>query len=216
MNHTTERHPILSTSKYTLIHGLTSPPLVYSPKSQNTIFFFSTDSKATKKLRLTFSRSSSLHFPNQETVFDVFLVINFAIYLKVIFALKMETDEREMKDVAEWEEERAMKNVVEREEEDDMMGKEEETESSGTGCSIQELNLILILAFLSLSAEDERLDFEEIKQTHHDLVDPKGKHSTSFKDLRQRQLNINGFRAPERQTSRLHTKIQDCRHGRRI
>lgn len=71
---------------------------------------------------------------------------------------------------------------------------------------LRELNLVLILSFLSLSAE-ERLDSQAIKPK--DLIkhpNPKGTDSSLHVP------KVNEFRALERQTHKFQTKIRDCRY----
>ncbi|KAL7121519.1 hypothetical protein ACP275_02G186900 [Erythranthe tilingii] len=77
------------------------------------------------------------------------------------------------------------------------------------------LNLVIILSFLSLSAE-ERSSIDEATpeiETHDH-----GKNGvTSKSDIQTRRQQLNQFQpAVQRQTSKVHTKIRDCRHSRRL
>lgn len=108
------------------------------------------------------------------------------------------------------------------EEEDKTIPEEGENVGSGyntisnrdTSEFLMELNLVLILSFLSLSAE-ERLDYQAIKPK--DLIkhpNPKGSDSTLH--VYKHESKANEFRAFERQTHKFQTKIRDCRHSRRM
>lgn len=71
---------------------------------------------------------------------------------------------------------------------------------------LRELNLVLILSFLSLSSE-ERLDSQVIKPK--DLIkhpNPKGTDSSLHVP------KVNDFRPLERKTHKFQTKIRDCRY----
>ncbi|CAI9763838.1 unnamed protein product [Fraxinus pennsylvanica] len=74
--------------------------------------------------------------------------------------------------------------------------------------ALAELNLILVLSSLSLSSE-ECPNLEETSAENR-----KEKHKIS--NLQTRRREISEFRSPERQISRVHTKIRDCRHCRKM
>lgn len=93
----------------------------------------------------------------------------------------------------------------------DKVGADEEEEETNTSL-VGGLNLVLILSFLSLSAE-ERLSLDET--TLHEIRDNyshKTKNCGSRSDLRTRRREMSQFPAMERQTSKVHTKIRDCRY----
>ncbi|KAG8363274.1 hypothetical protein BUALT_Bualt19G0005100 [Buddleja alternifolia] len=74
--------------------------------------------------------------------------------------------------------------------------------------TIAELNLVLILSFLSLSSEEcsnlDQINERESEAKHNNSV------SKSNFPTRKQQVN-SGFRAVERPSSKVHTKIRDCR-----
>ncbi|XP_058225679.1 uncharacterized protein LOC131334590 [Rhododendron vialii] len=74
------------------------------------------------------------------------------------------------------------------------------------------LNLVLILSFMSLSAE-ECIDFEEIEKNEN-VKFPEAKDTISRLHARKRE--INEFKVVESRTPRFQTKIRDCRHCRRM
>lgn len=94
----------------------------------------------------------------------------------------------------------------------------EEEEETGEGSNtslLAGLNLVLIMSFLSLSAED-RSNFDEIHELETgDFVQHKHCVTKSSLQTRRRQI-MSQFPAVERQSSRVHTKIRDSRHCRRF
>nr|XP_009626772.1 uncharacterized protein LOC104117421 [Nicotiana tomentosiformis] len=74
---------------------------------------------------------------------------------------------------------------------------------------LAELNLVLILSFLSLSSEERSFEELEIDKDHeeHNIV--------SNVNFRKRG-GMNNYRATEPQMPRFQTKIRDCRHSRRM
>ncbi|KAL6982013.1 hypothetical protein U1Q18_023631 [Sarracenia purpurea var. burkii] len=77
---------------------------------------------------------------------------------------------------------------------------------------LAELNLILILSFLSLSGE-ECPDLEETDGKEN-LKDLEEKHTVSR--LRTGRREMNESKIVESRTPRFQTKIKDCRHCRRM
>ncbi|KAL2454762.1 Uncharacterized protein Adt_47738 [Abeliophyllum distichum] len=73
---------------------------------------------------------------------------------------------------------------------------------------LAELNLIMVLSSLSVSL-GECPNLEKKSVENH-----KEKHNLT--NLRTRRSEINECRGVERQISRVHNKIRDCRHCRRM
>ncbi|KAH6803288.1 hypothetical protein C2S51_034734 [Perilla frutescens var. frutescens] len=95
-------------------------------------------------------------------------------------------------------------------------GEEETGEENNNTSLLAGLNLVLIMSFLSLSEED-RSNFDEIQEFETGDFDQQQKHCVSKSSLQtRRQRMMNQFPAVERQSSRVHTKIRDSRHGRRF
>ncbi|XP_049352033.1 uncharacterized protein LOC125816465 [Solanum verrucosum] len=77
---------------------------------------------------------------------------------------------------------------------------------------LKELNLILILSFLSLSSEQVDFDATETNEN----VKANQEHKV-VSDSRFRKLGgINKYRASEPETQRFSTKFRDCRHCRKM
>ncbi|GAA0176317.1 hypothetical protein LIER_42060 [Lithospermum erythrorhizon] len=75
-----------------------------------------------------------------------------------------------------------------------------------------ELNLVLILSYLSCS--EEIVDLKEVKETEY-IKEQIAKHSSS--SPRKKARETSDFRAVGRlQTSRFQQKMVDCRHSRRM
>ncbi|CAK9165809.1 unnamed protein product [Ilex paraguariensis] len=105
------------------------------------------------------------------------------------------------------------KLVDRREEEDEEKENGDNGPSSSENTSfLTELNLILLLSFLSLSSE-ECYDSEEVKETEN-IKDHKVVQTASRSQTRRQ--NVKEFKALDRQAPRLQTKIRDCRHNRRM
>ncbi|XP_073026382.1 uncharacterized protein [Primulina eburnea] len=78
------------------------------------------------------------------------------------------------------------------------------------------LNIVVILSYLSLSAE-ESSNFEEINVREMGNCDHKLKHGVSRSNVVSRKRESNEFRSVVgKQTWKDHTKIRDCRHCRRL
>lgn len=88
--------------------------------------------------------------------------------------------------------------------------KEEEEEENGdtSGKFLTELNLLLILSFLSLSTE-EFLSCEEIEKMEIDKEND-AKRAISRSHTHRRQ--VDQFKAFEQKTPKFQTKIRDCRY----
>ncbi|CAI9101167.1 OLC1v1038426C1 [Oldenlandia corymbosa var. corymbosa] len=87
--------------------------------------------------------------------------------------------------------------------------------SSGGGLrtspTLTELNLVVLLSFLS-SAPGEFMDFQDDhNKTKSNLKDPNQPHH-SVPRISQRQRVTNEFRASSPQSARFQTKIKDCRY----
>ncbi|XP_069144257.1 uncharacterized protein [Solanum lycopersicum] len=76
----------------------------------------------------------------------------------------------------------------------------------------KELNLILIISFLSLSSE--QVDFDA-SETNENVKANQIHKVVSGSRLRKRG-GINKYRASEPETQRVSTKFRDCRHRRKI
>ncbi|KAI3449248.1 hypothetical protein Pfo_005913 [Paulownia fortunei] len=100
--------------------------------------------------------------------------------------------------------------LADKEEEEDT---NEETNLDRNTCVLAGLNLVLILSSLSLS-DEERLDFEEIDERESGNCNHKAKQCGSRSNIPTRRQQVNGFRAVERQMSKVQTR--DCRHCRRL
>ncbi|KAL3622213.1 hypothetical protein CASFOL_033624 [Castilleja foliolosa] len=72
------------------------------------------------------------------------------------------------------------------------------------------LNLAMILSFLSSSSDDSHNSNETIHDTQM------GNHTKHGSCSQARRREINQFPAVERQSSKVHTKIRDSRHCRRL
>ncbi|XP_073119470.1 uncharacterized protein [Henckelia pumila] len=78
------------------------------------------------------------------------------------------------------------------------------------------LNIVVILSYLSLSAE-ESSSFEVINEREMGNYDHKLKHGVSRSNVVSRKRELNEFRSVVgKQTSKDHTKIRDSRHCRRL
>ncbi|XP_027109734.1 uncharacterized protein LOC113763929 [Coffea eugenioides] len=91
-----------------------------------------------------------------------------------------------------------------------------DTSTSGVNPSspLWELNLLILLSFLSLSPE-ECLDLENFDENTHKDSRPRHPLSPSLQIIRKRQMCE--FRAPpERQSARFQTRARDCRHFRQV
>lgn len=87
---------------------------------------------------------------------------------------------------------------------------EEEGDEMNTSLPVG-LNLVLIMSFLSLSAED-RLNFDEIQEIEKMDFDRKHKRGgLSKSSFQTRRQQVNQSPAVERHISRVHTKIIDSR-----
>ncbi|KAM7472277.1 hypothetical protein LguiA_010460 [Lonicera macranthoides] len=86
--------------------------------------------------------------------------------------------------------------------------KEEQENADTSRKFLTELNLLLILSFLSLSTE-EFLSCEEIEKMENDA-----KSAISRSQMHRQQ--VDQFKAFERRTPKFQTKIRDCRHSRRM
>ncbi|GAB2291076.1 hypothetical protein Dimus_025331 [Dionaea muscipula] len=76
---------------------------------------------------------------------------------------------------------------------------------------LAQLNLVMVMAFLTLSPE-ELLQFEETetisaKEQETNVVASK---------LQSRKRELKDFKVTERRPSKMHTRIVDSRHGRRM
>lgn len=103
-----------------------------------------------------------------------------------------------------------MQSLKEEEEGENIKSGNNTTSNGDTSEFLMELNLVMILSFLSLSAE-EKLDFQTIKPK--DLIkhtNPKGSDATLH--AYKHESKVNEFRALERQTHKFQTKIRDCRY----
>ncbi|KAM3282472.1 hypothetical protein P3S67_026117 [Capsicum chacoense] len=78
---------------------------------------------------------------------------------------------------------------------------------------LKELNLILILSFLSLSSEE--LDFDGTTEVHENVKDKQEHKVVSDPRVRKRS-GINKYRTIEPNTQRFSTKFRDCRHCRKM
>ncbi|XP_060218472.1 uncharacterized protein LOC132645481 [Lycium barbarum] len=76
---------------------------------------------------------------------------------------------------------------------------------------LKELNLVLILSFLSLSSEE--LDFEAKEINENVKVQQQQK---VVSHLRCRKRGINKYNTVEPEIQRSSTKFRDCRHCRRM
>ncbi|CAA0827218.1 Unknown protein [Striga hermonthica] len=90
---------------------------------------------------------------------------------------------------------------------------EEDRPNSDNTFPFAGLNLVLILSFLSLSSEEcSNLD-ESIQETKVQHLEHKSKPGSC---LLTRRREISHIRALGRQSSKVHTKIRDLRHCRRM
>ncbi|KAK4418547.1 hypothetical protein Salat_2267500 [Sesamum alatum] len=104
------------------------------------------------------------------------------------------------------------------EEEDDQTSYEQDNDTSNleTNTSLLAgLNLVLMVSFLSLSP-DECSNFDETQDTESGNHNHIAKHGVSRSDFHARRRQVNQFPAADRQTSKVHTKIRDSRHCRRL
>ncbi|KAL3517260.1 hypothetical protein ACH5RR_024162 [Cinchona calisaya] len=118
------------------------------------------------------------------------------------------------------EEKIIMEENEEKEDQDniDMINKITSLDTRGvtTSSPLKELNLLIILSFLSLSPE-ESLNLEEINEKMESShKDSKQRHplSANLQIIKEREMYES--RSPERQSPRFQTKIRDSRHCRRM
>ncbi|KAG8391917.1 hypothetical protein BUALT_Bualt01G0236800 [Buddleja alternifolia] len=77
------------------------------------------------------------------------------------------------------------------------------------------VNLIMILSFLSLSPDEKRSNLKEIEEMGSCKYYHKAKDAVSRSNFPRRR-EVNGFPSVERHAAKVHTKIRDCRHCRRL
>lgn len=92
---------------------------------------------------------------------------------------------------------------------DDRLNGEERDHEMNTSL-LAGLNLVLIMSFLSLSAED-RSSFDEMQEIDTRDFDQRHKPGVTKLSFQTRRQQVNQLPAVERQTSRVHTKIRDSR-----
>ncbi|MCD7450493.1 hypothetical protein HAX54_004675 [Datura stramonium] len=76
-----------------------------------------------------------------------------------------------------------------------------------------ELNLVLILSFLSLSSEEQ--NYEEL-EIHNDKDHQSHNNLVSKLNSRKLRGGMNQYRTTVPEMHRFHTKIKDSRHCRRM
>ncbi|XAR53981.1 hypothetical protein NMG60_11028950 [Bertholletia excelsa] len=92
----------------------------------------------------------------------------------------------------------------------------EKSENSHIGAKtpfLAELNLVLVLSFMSLSSE-ESSELEEMKKKEKEEEATK-LHAAkdTMARLQARRREINEFKVVERQSARVHTRMVDCRYN---
>ncbi|KZV38018.1 hypothetical protein F511_25244 [Dorcoceras hygrometricum] len=99
--------------------------------------------------------------------------------------------------------------IVDDEKYEDKSG--EGSDENGDSSVICGLNIVLILSYLSLPAE-ERSNFEEINGREMGNYEHKSKNGVSRSNLVPKKREVNEFRSVVgKQASKDHTKIRDCR-----
>ncbi|CAN4125003.1 unnamed protein product [Withania somnifera] len=89
--------------------------------------------------------------------------------------------------------------------------KEEKGDEKPRELFLAELNLVLILSFFSLSSEERKLELLEIDNDQDHQA-----HNVISKLNSRKRGGLTKYRTTEHEFPRFQTKINDCRHCRRM